>query len=81
MVLDKLDDILSGGLEQIKNATTSEEIAVIRNTFLSKKSELMLMFSLLGKLEPEERKDAGKRINDVKVALSEALEQKQKEIE
>ena len=80
MALDRLKDILAEALEKIKEAQTSEDIANIRNTFLSKKSELMSMFSLLGKLDPEERKDAGKQINDVKVAITEALEAKEKEI-
>ena len=80
MALDRLKDILAEALEKIKEAQTSEDIANIRNTFLSKKSELMSMFSLLGKLDPEERKDAGKQINDVKVAITEALETKEKEI-
>ena len=81
MALDRLKEILSDALEKIKNAKTSEHIANIRNAFLSKKSELMSMFSMLGKLSPEERKDAGKLINDTKVSITEALEAKQKEIE
>ena len=81
MALDRLKEILSEALEMIKNAKTSEDIANIKNAFLSKKSELMSMFSLLGKLSPEERKDAGKLINDTKVEITDALELKQKEIE
>ncbi len=81
MALEKLKEILNSALEKIKEAKNSEHINNIRNAFLSKKSELMSMFSLLGKLDPEERKEAGKQINDVKVAITEALENKQQEIE
>ena len=81
MSLERLDEILKEALDQIKEATSSEHINNIRNSFLSKKSELMTMFSLLGKLDPEERKEAGKRINDVKNEITTALEIRQKEIE
>ena len=81
MALERLKEILADALGKIKEASTSEHIANIRNAFLSKKSELMSMFSLLGKLSPEERKDAGKLINDTKVEITDALELKQKEIE
>ena len=80
MALTRLKEILDDALAKIKESKTSEHIAAIRNTFLSKKSELMSMFSLLGKLDPEERKEAGKQINDTKVAITEALEAKEKEI-
>ena len=80
MALTRLKEILDDALGKIKEAKTSEHIAAIRNAFLSKKSELMSMFSLLGKLDPEERKEAGKQINDTKVAITEALEAKEKEI-
>ena len=80
MALDRLNDILKDATQKINEAESSEDIANIRNTFLSKKSELMSMFSLLGKLDPEERKDAGKQINDVKVAITSALEEKEKDI-
>ena len=80
MALDRLQDILKEALEKIKDSKTSEDIANIRNTFLSKKSELMSMYSLVGQLSPEERKDAGKQINDTKVAITEALEAKEQEI-
>ena len=80
MALDHLKDILMEALEKIKVAKTSEDINSIRNTFLSKKSELMSMYSLVGQLSPEERKDAGKQINDTKVAITEALEAKEQEI-
>ena len=81
MALERLKEISTDALAKIKAASTSEDIANIRNAFLSKKSELMSMFSLLGKLSPEERKEAGKLINDTKVEITDALEKKQKEIE
>ena len=81
MALEKLDAILKEALEKIENASTSEDIVNIKNAYLSKKSELMQMYSLIGQLSPEERKDAGKLINDVKVAITNALEIKQKDIE
>ena len=81
MGLDRLKEILSDALNKIKEAKTSEHILEIRNNFLSKKSELMQMFSLIGRMTPEERKEAGKLINETKISITEALEIKQKDIE
>ena len=81
MALERLKEIEEEALNMIVNASTSEHISQIRNAFLSKKSELMSMFSMLGSLSPEERKDAGKLINDTKMVITEALEAKQIEIE
>ena len=81
MALERLEAIKNEALAKIQSATTSEDIANIKNAYLSKKSELMSMYSLIGQLSPEERKDAGKLINDVKVAITSALDIKQQEIE
>lgn len=80
MELNKLQEILKSALSDIAKASSSEDINGIRNVYLSKKSELMGMFSSLGKMDPEERKEAGKQINDVKVEITSALEAKQAEI-
>lgn len=81
MELVELKEILESALRDIENASSSEDINNIRNTYLSKKSALMGMFSTLGKMDPEERKEAGKQINDVKVQITEALESKQSKIQ
>ncbi|MCR5184912.1 MAG: phenylalanine--tRNA ligase subunit alpha [Bacilli bacterium] len=80
MELANLQELLNSALKDISEAKNSDDINNIRNAYLSKKSALMSMFSLLGKMDPEQRKEAGKEINDVKVAISEKLEEKQKDI-
>ena len=80
MALERLEAIKNEALAKINEAKTSEDIANIKNAYLSKKSELMSMYSLIGQLSPEERKDAGKLINDVKVAITSVLEIKEQEI-
>lgn len=80
MAFDRLKEILNDALNMIKDVTTSEGINNVKNSFLSKKSELMSMFSTLGGLSPEERKEAGKLINDTKAEISIALNEKEEEI-
>lgn len=77
----QLNDILQEAKKAIEDAKTSEDIANVRNTFLSKKSTLMNMSSILGSLQPEERKEMGQAINSVKVEITSSLEDKAKDIE
>ena len=81
MQLEKLNNILQEALVGISECQTSEDIANIRNKYLSKKSELMSIMSSLGGLSIEEKKELGQKLNYVKGEISKALELKAKEIE
>ena len=81
MQLEKLNNILQEALVGISECQTSEDIANIRNKYLSKKSELMSIMSSLGGLSIEEKKELGQKLNFVKGEISKALELKAKEIE
>ncbi len=81
MQLEKLNNILQEALVGISECQTSEDIANIRNKYLSKKSELMSIMSSLGGLSIEEKKELGQKLNIVKGEISKALELKAKEIE
>ena len=81
MQLEKLNNILREALVGISECQTSEDIANIRNKYLSKKSELMSIMSSLGGLSIEEKKELGQKLNFVKGEISKALELKAKEIE
>ena len=63
-------------LSEISKAETSDELTNIRNTYLSKKSELSGMMSLIGTLPPEEKKAFGQAVNEVRMAITNALEEK-----
>ena len=81
MQLEKLNNILTEALDGISECSTSEDIANIRNKYLSKKSELMSIMSSLGGLSIEEKKELGQKLNFVKGEISKALDLKAKEIE
>ena len=77
---EKVKTIVDQALEKIKSATNGEMISNIRNIYLAKKSELMSMMSQLGQMNPEERKDFGKLLNDARNTITEALTNKSEEI-
>lgn len=79
-----LENILSVALEEIKCVDVSkgmDEITNLRNKYLSKKSELMSCMSLLGKMEVEERKTFGAKVNEVRTIITKSIEDKTKEIQ
>ena len=80
MDISKLNEIKEKAMNRIKDAKNSDELMEVRNVFLSKKSELMSMMSTLGQMEAEVRKEMGQKINEVKMAISNALEAKVQEI-
>ena len=77
----KLIDILEKALSTIEKALFLDSLIEVKNTYLSKKSELMGMMSKIGELPPEERKEFGQEVNEVKTKISQSLEEKVSELE
>ncbi len=73
---EKLSKLKEQALKDIDSAKTSEELNNVRNTYLSKKSELSTLTSQIGTLPPEERKAFGAALTEVRVAITKALEEK-----
>ena len=73
---EKLLKIKQEALNAIENANSSDELNNVRNTYLSKKSELSGMSSLIGTLPVEEKKAFGQALNETRVAITNALEEK-----
>ena len=63
-------------LKEIEASNSSDELNNVRNTYLSKKSELSTLTSQIGQLPPEDRKAFGAPITEVRVAITTALEEK-----
>ena len=63
-------------LKEIEASNSSDELNNVRNTYLSKKSELSSLTSQIGQLPPEDRKAFGAAITEVRVAITTALEEK-----
>jgi len=83
MEVTRLDEIANEALNEL-NAIKDEEmdkLQELRNKYLSKKSELMSLMSLLGKMEPEERKTFGAKVNEVKTNISNLIDKRFKEMQ
>ena len=73
---EKLLLLKEKALKEIEASNSSDELNNVRNTYLSKKSELSQMTSLIGTLPVEDRKAFGAAITEVRVSITNALEEK-----
>ena len=72
-----INEIYSSAMDEISSSSTSEKLQELKIKFLAKKSVLMSLLSTLGSLPPEERKEMGKRLNEVKGEIAKAIEEKE----
>ena len=73
----KLLEIESAALAAIESAETTGQLNDVKNNYLSKKSELSQMSSLIGKLPtPEEKKEFGNALNVTRNKITSALDEK-----
>ena len=63
-----------------KKVDTSEKLQELKIKFLAKKSVLMSLFSTLGSMSPEERKEFGQSLNEVRGKITKLFEEKEKEL-
>ena len=73
---EKLLLLKEKALKETEAANSSDELNNVRNTYLSKKSELSSMSSLIGTLPVEEKKAFGQALNEVRMAITNAIEEK-----
>lgn len=76
-----LDDILSRGHAAVTAADSVKALEEVRVAFLGKSGEVTAQMKTLGTLAPDARKEAGAAINQVKDALTSALETKKAQLE
>ncbi len=65
--------ILDSAVAEITDATSAEQVAEISRSYLGKKSELVEARKGLGALDPQERAEAGKQLNEVKTQIEAAV--------
>ena len=76
-----LAEFEQAALQAIRTAGTSDELEAARVEFLGqKRGRLRDLQTLLGKVEKEQRPAVGKRFNDVKNAVGDALERRKQEL-
>lgn len=79
-MLERLETMRTEGLQEIASATTLAQLQEVRQKWMGKKGQLTEVLKELGKLSPEERKTVGRLANELKTALSEALDARQETI-
>lgn len=74
--MSDLNQILSDGLNQIEAANTVQQLDEVRVYFLGQKGTVTSQLKQLGKLPPEDRKQVGAQINQIKQQLFSAIQTK-----
>ena len=71
--MQQLDDIIANAMTAIDQATNLVGLDEVRVQFMGKKGDLILLLQGLGKLPPEERREAGQDINKAKQAIQQGI--------
>ncbi|KDM91353.1 phenylalanine--tRNA ligase subunit alpha [Photobacterium galatheae] len=71
--MQHLEEIIANATAAIEQAESVAALDEVRVQYLGKKGELTLQLQSLGKLPPEERREAGQQINQAKQAVQQAI--------
>ncbi len=71
-----MEDILREAEEKIKSAESTEELNKIRVEFLGKKGKVSLLMKKIKEISPEERKEYGKAVNELKKAIESLISER-----
>lgn len=77
----KINEIRQKALDDIQEAKDLDDLSRARNTYLSKKSELNSLMGLMKEIPNDQKASFGKTINDARNAISEAFDEKSKDLE
>lgn len=77
----ELNQVLDDALTRIKDCGDLRDLDQIRVDFLGKKGSITLQMQGLGQLPPEQRRDAGQAINQVKQQVMQALDERKQALE
>lgn len=80
MLKAKLDTIKSAALESFSTASSTHALQELKAKYFGKQGELSLLMRDLAQVSKEEKPAMGKLINEVKVELEAALEQKEQSL-
>ncbi|MCA9385161.1 phenylalanine--tRNA ligase subunit alpha [Candidatus Dojkabacteria bacterium] len=76
----ELEKIKEKALEEISNASSLEDLETVRVSYLGRKSELTSILRSVKDLSAEEKPVVGKKSNEVRVALEDALTKKKENL-
>ena len=80
-MIDEIREAAEGALARLSEVSTVDALTGIENDLVGKRSELGTLKSLLGSLDPEQRKVAGQALNQATARVSDALAQRRAAIE
>ena len=80
-MLERIKQIYNEAFEKIKNVNNIEDLNNFRNSYLSKKSELMSFMSKMKEFSGEEKAKFGQTINEVKNKILSLIETRKTELE
>lgn len=75
------DDLVAEAESAVAAATTLDELGARQGDYLGKKAAINLAKKELGSLEPDQRAEAGKAINDARVRIEAAFAERRGELE
>ena len=76
MITDELEALTSEGIARLGAAATVDELRAARQELLGKRSALAAYNQRLGSMAPEERREAGRRVNEARAALETAADER-----
>ncbi|HSV30209.1 MAG TPA: phenylalanine--tRNA ligase subunit alpha [Candidatus Omnitrophota bacterium] len=71
--MDELDKIRSEAMSAVAQAASLEQLDAARVALLGKKGSISALMASLGKMSPDERKEAGARLNQLKDEVADAI--------
>lgn len=80
-MIDRLQQLKEEALQIVAEAETVNELKDIRVKYLGKKGPITEVLKGMGKLAPEERPKVGQVANEVRQAVSQSIEEKEKVLE
>jgi phenylalanyl-tRNA synthetase alpha chain len=80
-VITQLNKILESAKNEIQKAGSIHELQQLKSRFLGKKSEIMNFMKKLGNLPREERPAFGKAVNEIKMKISQILDDRDQKIQ
>jgi len=75
VISDELEQVTSAGVERVRAAETLDELRAAEQELLGKKSPLAAFNQRLGALPAEERKEAGRRVNEARAELQATVDE------
>ncbi len=76
----RVDEVKQEALEACQGAPDSQALEQVRVKYLGKKGSLTGLLRGLGQLDPEERPNAGKLVNEAKAEVESAIKHRQQEL-